>query len=331
MDLSIIIVNWNSAAFAQECIASVRESVRELEYEVTVVDNASTDDSADVLEAVPAIRMIRSASNVGFGRANNLGFECSTGKSVLFLNPDTKVLGDAIDRTVKALLDTPSAGIVGCRLLNGDMTVQTSCIQTFPTILNQLTDFERVRLRFPHIRMFGIGPLFDTDSNPITRVEAVSGAYLLIRRDLFEQVGMFSSDYFMYAEDLDLCYKVARLGWQVCFVSDAAVIHYGGQSSKKKDNGFGDVLTRQAIYQFLAKTRGTAYAMTYRVAMSFAALARMAIAGAFALASFDTDRRPQLRSVVRKWARIFRWTVGMEAWAARMNPAQPPKIQIPTA
>jgi len=134
---------------------------------------------------------------------------------------------------------------------------------------------------------------------------------------------MFSTDYFMYAEDLDLCYKMARLGRQVCFVSDATVIHYGGQSSKKKDNGFGDVLTRQAVYQFLAKTRGTAYAMTYRVAMSVAAVLRMATAGAFALASFDAVRRSQLRSVLRKWKRIFRWTVGRESWAAHMSPAQP--------
>lgn len=331
MDLSIIIVNWNSARFSLECIASIRESVRELEYEIIVVDNGSTEDTTAILESVPAIRLIRSSTNLGFARANNFGFQFSTGKAVLFLNPDTKVLGGAIERTLRALLDTPSAAIAGCRLLNSDRTVQTSCIQKFPTVLNQFTDFEHVRLWFPRIPMFGVAPLFDTNPDRVTTVDAVSGAYLLIRRHIFEEVGMFSTDYFMYAEDLDLCHKVARLGWQVCFVGEARVIHYGGQSSKGRENGFGDVLTRQAIYHFLAKTRGTGYAITYRVAISCAALARMAAAGLFALVSSDADRRSQSISVLCKWMRIFRWTVGMEGWAARMSAAQPANTQKPPA
>ena len=158
MSLSIIIVNWNSAAYTIACIASIRAAAPRFAYEIIVVDNASSDDSADRLRQAPDIQLIRSTTNVGFARANNLGYQYSSGDVLLFLNPDTEVLGSAIDRMYDVLVSSENLGIVGCRLLNSDHTLQTSCVQAFPTILNQLTDIEALKIRFPGVRMWGISP-----------------------------------------------------------------------------------------------------------------------------------------------------------------------------
>jgi len=203
MDLSIIIVNWNSAAFATACIDSIRAATRALQYEIIVVDNASGDDSLEQLKLIPDVRLVASSTNLGFARANNLGYQHSSGDVLLFLNPDTSVVDSALSRMYSALLSSDQFGIVGCKLLNADGSLQTSCVQAFPTILNQLTDVEALKLRFPSLRMWGISCLFQ-NTKQIASVEVVSGACMMIRRKTFEAVALFTTDYFMYCEDVDL-------------------------------------------------------------------------------------------------------------------------------
>ena len=126
MTLSIIIVNWNSTDYLRECIASIYEWTRGVTFEIIVVDNASPDEDVDVLKIqFPDIRLLKSATNLGFAGANNYGFRCSSGEVVLFLNPDTKLISPAIDVLLKHKNDLPKAGIVGCKLLNSDLSVQT--------------------------------------------------------------------------------------------------------------------------------------------------------------------------------------------------------------
>lgn len=314
MKLSIIIVNWNSAPDTLACIASIRAAAPQLAYEIIVVDNASSDDSVDRLREVPDIRLLRSTTNVGFARANNLGYQNSSGDVLLFLNPDTKVLGSAIDRMYDVLVSSENLGIVGCRLLNSDLTLQTSCVQAFPTILNQFTDVEALKIRFPGVRMWGISSLFQ----PVTgfaSVDAVSGACLMIRRQTFQDVGLFSTDYFMYCEDLDLCYKVAAAGYQTGYVPDAMVVHYGGQSSKQvKTSSFADVMGREAIRTFFAKNKGLLYAKVYTCSVLVAAVARLALLAVFPPALLGTDKASAQGSQ-RKWRSILSWSIGGEGWA----------------
>lgn len=318
MDLSIIIVNWNCAAYTAQCISSIRAFTRGLEYEIIVVDNASSDDSVRVLQAIPGIRLMGSPENLGFAKANNLGSQHSSGKVLLFLNPDTELNSPAINRLNTALKSSPSVGIVGCRLLNSDLSLQTSCIQPIPTILNQIMDIEVLKLRFPQIQMWGIEALFTDREGPVP-VEAVCGAGLMIKREVFERVGLFSKDYFMYGEDLDLCDKVRKAGWQVCYVADVTIVHHGGQSTKKGNNaGFGDVVTRQAVYTFFEKTRGTLYARAYRASMGVASVLRLIFLGALSIVPLGRMDRASAR---RKWARILRWSLGLEQWAKYLNPS----------
>src|ERR1700730_8165906 len=212
MEISIIFVNWNSLNYLRECIASIYEHTHGIAFEIIVVDNASPEGGVDALkEEFPDLVLIKSGENLGFAGANNLGFKQSKGKCVLFLNPDTRLLNPAINIMLQALHSLPGAGIVGCKLLNGDLPVQTSSIMKFPGILNQVLQSEVLRLRWPSFPLWNIGPLFSSNPEPV-KVEAITGACMMMRRDVFEKVGMFSEEYFMYAEDVDLCWKITRAG-----------------------------------------------------------------------------------------------------------------------
>jgi GT2 family glycosyltransferase len=319
MDLSIIIVNWNSAAYTVEAVESVTATTGHLDYEVLVVDNASTDDSREILEHhLPRTTIIRSPANLGFARGNNLGARQARGRVLLFLNPDTCVLDGSIEALLGAIASSPAIGVVGARLLNRNGTLQTSCVQSLPTVVNQVFDAQWLRRHTPTLRMWGMAALFAPHVGPID-VEAVSGACLMVQRHAFEQVGAFSEDYFLYAEDLDLCHKMRRGGYRVCHVPTAHVIHYGGGSSRDTQaDGAAAVLMRESVYRFLRKTRGPAYARRYRRAIKIAAVARIALLGGGLLLPLPRDGT---RSSLRKWQRIFRWTRGFESWAERIGTA----------
>jgi GT2 family glycosyltransferase len=276
MEISIIIVNWNSIDYLRDCIASIYDHTSGL-VEIIVVDNASPAGDAALLEQIyPHITLIKSKENLGFAGANNLGFRYSSGKHILFLNPDTKLTNPAINLMVRTLETLHGGGVLGCTLLNEDLSVQTSCIQTFPTILNQFLDSDWLRLRWPSSRLWGTRPLFSHGEKPV-KVEAISGACMLVRRDVFEQVGFFDEDYFMYAEDLDLSYRVEQAGYSNYYLRTAKVLHYGGKSSSFES---ATQMKWKSIIRFLEKHRGSVYALAFRIAMAFAAVTRLvAVAG----------------------------------------------------
>lgn len=310
MDLSIIIVNWNSLDFTIDCVTSISECVRDLDYEVIVIDNASSDGLCLPLkEMYPAIRFIRSDENVGFARANNIGAAASKGGSILFLNPDTKVLKNAVQEMVLELMKCSEAGAVGCRLLNPDLTVQTSCVQRFPTILNQIFGLgflQRFRLTA------ALSGLRVSDSEEASSdVEVVSGACLMVKRDAFNNVGGFSAEYFMYAEEADLCYKLRRAGWKVRFVGDAQIVHYGGQSTKKLVHTSAEIMMRDSVFRLLRKFRGGPYARAYRVGLLLSAIVRLILICPILLIPKSMLDRDRVFFAFRKWARIASWSVSL--------------------
>ncbi len=327
MDLSVIIVNWNSAQFATKCIASIYAMTDNLDFEIVVVDNASSDDSIGVLrQAFPTIKLICNRENIGFARANNLGFEHSSGRNLLFLNPDTELVGPAINAMVECLESSPAIGVVGCKLLNSDWTVQTSCIQPIPTVLNQVADIEWLKLRCPQLKLWGMAPLFaNKGGSTPAEVEAISGACLMVKREAFGKTEFFDADYFMYMEDLDLCYKVRRAGWKVCYVGHATVIHHGGQSTKrKKENSFADVLVRECVWKFLRKTRGNGYAQLYRASTFAMAIIRLGLLCLALALPLPGVNRGSARLALKKWHKILRWSVGCEKWVQHLGtPGQP--------
>lgn len=316
LELSIIFVNWNSVEVLGECIASIYEHTRDVRFEIIVVDNASPEGGVDSLaEQFPKITIIKSETNLGFAGANNVGFRHSTGNYVLFLNPDTKLLSPSINIMLDRIKSLPDAGIVGCKLLNTDMSVQLSSIQRFPTILNQAVDAEYLRLRWPHCPLWQIAPLFSDDVK-ILKVDVIPGACMLMRRAVFEQVGMFTEDYFMYAEDLDLNFKLKRTGFSSYYVGETSIIHHGGRSSsRQKVSHWATIMKYRAMLRLFRNTRGRLYESMYRTAMGSVAIARLALlALAYPLAGAFWDKA-SLRFAWAKWKAVFRWAIGRQDFA----------------
>ena len=319
MDLSVVIVNWNSAEYTIPCVSSIDAQTKDLEFEIIVVDNGSADDSCRAIqERCPFVKLVRSPQNVGFARANNLGFQHSSGRILLFLNPDTELRGPAINLMRACLDSSAEIGVLGCRLLNSDLSVQTSCIQPFPTILNQVADIERLRQIFPRLKVWGMRPLFDADRGKPVGVEAVSGACQMIRREVFQNVGLFSTEYFMYMEDLDLCYKVREVGKQVCYLGSATIVHHGGQISKKRGGeNFSGPMIKESLLKFLRKSRGPFYAGCYRLSVCVVSVLRVAVLAVLLPFPFALLGKDSLRHSLNKWYKILRWSLGLETWIRR--------------
>lgn len=319
MDLSIIIVNWNSKEYLRNCIASILATTRGIEFEIVVIDNASFDGCDQMLrQYYPQVRFIQSNHNLGFAKANNAAFRESCGRYILFLNPDTELVAPAVNIMFDYLQRLPNAGAVNCKLLNADKTIQTSCIQSFPTILNQLLDSELLRAFRPKSPLWGMAPLFGAENGP-EEVEALSGACLMLKRTLFEQVGLFSEDYFMYAEDIDLCYRIRQAGYKNYYVPNTTVVHLGGGSMQKGPSDFSVVIMHESVWRFMRKTRGKLYGLAYRASTLISAIGRMALLVIVLPLHLIQRGRESWNASLRKWKAILAWSLGIEA-SVRKNP-----------
>jgi len=313
MKLSIIYVNWNSVDYLRESIASVYEFTKETELEIIVVDNASPEGGVGVIrELFPSVQVIESKKNLGFAGANNLGFRSSTGEYILLLNPDTKLLEPSIDVMMKHIHALPDAGIVGCKLLNTDLSVQLSSIQKFPNILNQVVDAEYLRHRWPHSPLWGIAPLFEKNVGMIP-VEVIPGACMLLRRKVFEEVGCYSEDYFMYAEDIDLNYKIAKHGYKNYYVGDTAIVHFGGRSSAKQQVGhWATIMKYKAMVLYFRKTRGRLYEWLYRTSIATVAVFRILLLAVMMPFGNIFWNRDSLLFSFNKWKSVLKWAFGQQ-------------------
>jgi GT2 family glycosyltransferase len=322
--ISIIIVNWNSADYLKKCLQSIYATMQKEAFEIIIIDNASFDKSKPLVKnEFPDVNFIQSKTNLGFACANNVAYLHASGETLLFLNPDTEIVQNAIQVMMSALYSDETIGIVGCRLLNTDKSLQTSCVQPFPTIFNQIFDAEILK-KYPltsNERRIRI--LIRNSAGP-EDVEVISGACLMIKRNVFEKVGRFSEDYFMYSEDIDLCYKVKSSGYRICYTGKATIIHHGGKSSSGSgQSGFSIVLMRQSIYTFLKKTRGPLYAFTYWLAMLISATIRLLCLLCSILPQV-TRRRSMvsIKNSLYKWYKIGRWCLGFEQWVRRLHISQ---------
>ncbi len=321
MDLSIIIVNWKSVAYCADCIHSIHASPFQGSYEIIVIDNASYDGCDKMLESLyPNVKFIQGKTNAGFARANNLAFQYSTGEKVCFLNPDTKILGSALQTLYDSIDGNPKGGAAGAILRNGDGSLQTSCVLPFPTLLNQALDMEWLRKRFPSAKLFGAQALYSNSISPQS-VEAISGACIMTRRQTFIDVGMFGPEYFMYAEDVDLCRKIRMSGKKIYLIKEAQIIHYGGGSSQdRKSSLVGAVLMRESNYKMLRKFRGTGYALLYRTSMAVMGMARIAGLLLFLAPAAAVGNGRIMLQIMRRWWHLLTWAIGINRLPISMNP-----------
>lgn len=318
IEISVIIINYCSAAFTRACLRSIYAHGTTQNVEVVVIDNATYDGCAEMMHAeYPQATFIQSEQNLGFAGANNLGISVSHGSHLMFLNPDTEIQGDAIGRLFEVLTTMPDAGMVGAKLLNSDLSVQTTSITAFPSILNQILGSEYLRQKFPSSSLWGMKPLFENRSEPAV-VDAISGACMMARRDLIEQIQGFTTDYFMYAEDLDLCVKVSKAGWKIYYVPDAVIVHHGGQSSgARSESNYADLMIRDSMFQFMAVHRGLWYARLYRTATVLAATSRLALLSVVLPLAMLSSKRARIVQAWKKWAAIIGWGAGLQNWVKR--------------
>jgi GT2 family glycosyltransferase len=313
MDLSIIIVNWNSKDYLQKCISSILSFTSDVDFEIVVIDNASFDGVDKMLKQCypQQVRFIQSDKNLGFAKANNMAFRVTTGNYILFLNPDTELIDPAINILFSNIQMLPQAGAIGCKLLNADGTVQTSCIQSFPTIINQLFNAEFLRALFPKSQLWGMASLFSAQVGS-AEVDVISGACLMLKRSLFEQVGLFSEVYFMYAEDLDLCYKVNQAGFTNYYIPEASVTHFGGGSTEKRPSDFSVVMMRESLWRFMKKNRGMLYCLFYRASTVISAIGRLLLLMILFPLKYFRQSESSRDASLKKWLIILTWSLGIK-------------------
>ncbi len=233
MELSIIIVNWNTRDTLRDCLNSIFEQTQSIDFELIVVDNASSDGSVDMLKLeFDDVQVIANTENRGFAVANNQGMLASKGRYILLLNSDTIVLDNSIDRAVAFADAHKQAAVVGSGVLNPDRTLQPTCFM-FPSILNMLLSASYLYKLFPKSRFFGRERMTWWNRDDIREVDVVTGCFMLVRREAIEEVGMMDERFFMYAEETDWCYRFKQAGWKVMFTPASTIIHLGGQSSRK--------------------------------------------------------------------------------------------------
>lgn len=324
VDLSIIIVNWNSKDYLQNCIASILANTIGIGYEIIVVDSASFDGCAEMLrDTYPQVHFIQSERNIGFAGANNIGSQHAHGDVLLFLNPDTEVQANAIQHLYFSLCKLPQAGIVGCRLLNSDRSLQTSCVMPLPTILNQVLNTEILQRAFPNYRLWMSAAKFESGVSPAP-VEAVSGACMMVKRKVFDRVLGFSTDYFMYAEDLDLCYKTRAAGFINYYIVEAEIIHHGGGSTRHGRSRLSEIMIPESIRRLLIKTHSNFYSLIYRWALTGSAIIRLFLLGFSFPIGLIKNKGSQWNMAFSKWFVILRWGIGLEQWVQKLG--QPKEI-----
>lgn len=229
-DVSIIIVNYNTQKMTAECIESVKSLTNGISYEIILVDNNSQDGSREFFESYEGIRYIYNNSNEGFGRANNLGLAIAEGRNILFLNSDTilinnavKILSDYIDRNI-------DVGACGGNLYYEDMKPNVSYFLSFPNLLSELD----VLFLYKPSSWLGIHhETFNSGTTP-KEVAYISGADLMVKKDILDTCGSFDPDFFMYFEETELCHRIKKVGYKIMSIPDAKIIHLTGRSYKVK-------------------------------------------------------------------------------------------------
>ncbi|MEX0599167.1 MAG: glycosyltransferase [Rhodothermales bacterium] len=280
VDLSVVIVNYNVREFLEQALRSVQRAGAGINMEVFVVDNNSVDGSpAMVREQFPDVQLIANARNVGFGTANNQALRQARGRYALVLNPDTIVQEDTFEKLIRFMDDQPDAGAVGCTILHPDGSFALESRRAFPTPSVAFYRLIGLASAFPGSPVFGRYNMMYLPRDEVAEVDALSGSCMLVRRRaLFGEdgAGLFDEDFFMYGEDLDLCYRIQQAGWKIYYTPETQIIHYKGESTKKGDLTYVR-LFYGAMLRFTEKHFEGRYSGLFALALRLAIMGRAAL------------------------------------------------------
>ncbi len=234
LDLSIIIVNYNVKEYLEKTLLSIYRASDNINHEIFVVDNNSSDESCKMVkEKFKDVILIENSQNVGFSKANNIALKRCLGKYILLINPDTIVNTDTLHKMIDFFDRTPDCGAAGCKILNPDKSLQLACRRGFPSPFTSFSKIIGLSKLFPKSRIFGKYNLTYLDPNKICVVDSISGSFMMVRKEVLEDVGYLDEDFFLYGEDLDWCYRIGKNGWKIYYYPGTEIIHFKGRSSLK--------------------------------------------------------------------------------------------------
>ena len=280
MDLSIVIVNYNTRDLLRDCLRSVYASQGCFSYEVTVVDNCSPDDSVQMVrQEFPQARLIASEINGGYAYANNLGLRDAQADYVLLLNPDTVLPPNALQDMLDFMAQHPDAGVAGPKLVLQDGSLDLACRRSFPSIDVAFYRLIGLSKLFPHSPRYNRYNLGYLDPDQPAQVDAVVGAFMMMRRAALEQAGLLDERFFAYAEDIDLCYRIkVEHGWKVYYNPAVVVTHYKGRSTRQR---FAPMTVEfyRAMWRFHQKhyAQHTPFLLNWATAVGIAGLCGLAL------------------------------------------------------
>jgi len=248
MDISVVIVGWNAKHYLELCLESLAKAPPRRSMETLVVDNASSDGSAEMIESrFPWVKLIRSSENLGFAKGNNLAIRQCQGRYIALVNPDVIVFPGCLDALADFLDQNPEVGNVGPRVLNPDMTLQSTC-RRFPTLWNNFCSATGLATKFKNSRLFAGEHMFYFPHDRTMAVDVLVGCFSMIRREAFEAVGLLDEGLFMYGDDVDWCRRCWKAEWKVVFFPGAQAIHDRGKITAPYPIRFAVAQQRSVLY-----------------------------------------------------------------------------------
>ncbi len=235
VDVSIIVLNYNTCRLTMDCLRSVYDSETNFVYEIILIDNNSRDDSVErISREFPGVMLIANSENVGYARANNQGMEVASGRYVLLLNSDTVVRKDTLQTMISFMDSRPDLGASGCKVILPDGSLDKACKRGFPTpsaSFYYAFGFSKLFPDRPRFNGYQLGYLDPDQDYP---VDCLVGAFMLLRRETIEQVGGLDEDFFMYGEDLDWCFRIKEAGWGIYYYPQTSIVHLKGGSARRR-------------------------------------------------------------------------------------------------
>jgi hypothetical protein len=295
MDISAVIVAWNAKRYLEVCLESLEKAPPRRSMETLVVDNASMDGTAEMLETrFPWVKLIKSPENLGFAKGNNVAIRQCQGQYIALVNPDVIVFPGCLDALADFLDQNPKVGNVGPRVFEPDMSMQSTC-RRFPTLWNNFCDATGLATRFKDSRFFAGEHMFYFPHDRTLRVDVLVGCFSFIRRETFDAVGLLDENMFMYGDDVDWCRRCWKAGWEVVFYPGARAIHDRGKITAPYPVRFAVAQQRSVLY-YWSKYHGIFDRLGIRSIMVFRHFMRYTLA---VLSSLVHSRRGE-QSEVRK-------------------------------
>ncbi len=281
IDISIVIVNYKVKEYIANLLNSIYKAQKQFNLQIIVIDNNSEDDSISYLrQKYPDVTYIENKENVGFGKANNQGFSIATGLYTLIINPDTLVSEDTLEEMVRHMQANDDCGACGCKIFNPDGTFAPESKRSVPKLTTALAKVLGLNILFPKHKMLGSYYMGWVGENETAEIPVLSGSFMFWRTSVLKDLGGFDERFFMYGEDIDLCYRIQQTDFHIDYVPTTSIIHYKGESSRKGDLRYVKIFNK-ALYQFFEKHHSSNYSRIFK-GFIFTAITIRAIAALIA-------------------------------------------------